>query len=257
MNKLTPLHAGFMGIAIATALFTTGCNKEATDEAAAAAPVTLEAIEDKVTYIVGYNMTKQAQTNGVTFKQEVMAAAIQDVLDGKDPQIAQEEQQKIMMAFQEEQQQKRQAEQTKAAEENLAKSKAFLEANAQKDGVITTESGLQYKVLVSGEEGAAMPAETDTVKVHYHGTLADGTVFDSSVERGEPVSFPVNGVIKGWIEALQLMKVGDKFELAIPPELAYGAGGTGGKIGPNEALVFEVELLEVVDEEEESEAEGE
>lgn len=252
MSKLKPFYTGMMGVAVAAALMTAGCNKEPTTEAAATKEVALDDIESQVTYIVGYNMAKQAQANGVTFKQDVMASAIQDVLDGKDPRIAQEEQQKIMMSFQEQQQQKRQAEESKAAEENLAKSKSFLEENAKKEGVVTTESGLQYKVVTAGEEGAPKPAETDTVKVHYHGTLPDGTVFDSSVERGEPVSFPVNGVIKGWVEALQLMKVGDKFELYIPSELAYGAGGTGGKIGPNQALVFEVELLEV----QKDEAEG-
>lgn len=257
MSKLSPLHTGLVGVALVTALFTAGCNKEAEPAPEAKKEVTLEEIESQVTYIVGYNMAKQAQANGVTFRQDVMAAAIQDVQDGKDPRIAQEEQQKIMMSFQEQQQAKRQEEQAKVAEENLAKSEAFLEEHAKEDGVVTTESGLQYKVLSSGEEGNESPSETDTVKVHYHGTLPDGTVFDSSVERGEPVSFPVNGVIKGWIEGLQLMKVGDKFQLVIPPDLAYGSGGTGGKIGPNQALVFDVELLEIVKEDAESSAESE
>lgn len=252
MSKLSPLHTGFMGMAIAAALFTTGCNKEAEPAPEVKKEVVLDKIESQVTYIVGYNMAKQAKANGVEFDQDVMAAAIQDVLEDKEPRIAQEEQQKIMMSFQEQQQAKRQEEQAKVAEENLAKAQAFLAENAKKDGVITTESGLQYKVLSSGAEDAAKPAATDTVKVHYHGTLINGEMFDSSVERGEPVSFPVNGVIKGWIEGLQLMKEGDKFALYIPPELAYGAGGTGGKIGPNEALVFEVELLEIVKEEESS-----
>lgn len=254
MSKLSPLHSGLVGIAIAAALFTTGCNKEAAPAAEAKKEITLDQIESQVTYIVGYNMAKQAKSNGVEFNQDVMAAAIQDVADDKEPRIAQEEQQKIMMSFQEQQQAKRQAEQDKAGEENLAQSKAFLEENAKKDGVVTTESGLQYKVVSEGPEGGAKPAATDTVKVHYHGTLPDGTVFDSSVDRGEPVSFPVNGVIKGWVEALQLMKVGDKFELFIPSELAYGSGGTGGKIGPNQALKFDVELLEIVKEDAEPEA---
>ena len=256
MSKLTPLNTGLLGVAMVAALCTTGCNKEAKEAAPAAEAkkeVVLDSIENQVTYIVGYNMAKQAQANGVEFKQEVMAAAIEDVLSDKEPRIAKEEQQKIMMSFQEQQQAKRQAEQAKVAEENTAKSQAFLEENGKKDGVITTESGLQYKVLTEGAEDGAKPAATDTVKVHYHGTLIDGTVFDSSVDRGEPVSFPVNGVIKGWIEGLQLMSEGDKFELYIPSDLAYGSGGTGGKIGPNEALVFQVELLEVVKAEEKEE----
>ncbi len=123
------------------------------------------------------------------------------------------------------------------------RAKTFLAANAKKDGVKTTASGLQYKVIKSGT--GKSPKATDTVKVHYHGTLIDGTVFDSSVERGEPVSFPVNGVIPGWTEALQLMKEGDKWQLFIPSKLAYGERGAGAKIGPNATLIFEVELLAV------------
>ena len=127
-------------------------------------------------------------------------------------------------------------------EKNLKAGKAFLAANAKKDGVITTATGLQYKVLKSGT--GASPQKTDTVKVHYHGTLIDGTVFDSSVQRGEPITFPVSDVIPGWTEALQLMKVGDKWQLFIPSSLAYGElSPPGSKIGPNSTLLFEVELL--------------
>lgn len=244
MTKLFTRNRALLGAAMAAVVLTAGCNKEA-EAPKAPAEVTLDSLEKKVTYIVGYNMAKQAEANGVTFQKDVMSQAIQDVLDEKEPRIAQEEQQKIMMSFQEEQQAKREEERTKSAEENLAKAKVFLEENGKKEGVVTTESGLQYKVLQAGAEGAATPKEDDKVKVHYHGTLIDGTVFDSSVDRGEPVSFPVKGVIKGWIEALQLMKVGDKYQLVIPPELAYGASGTSGKIGPNAALIFDVELLEI------------
>jgi FKBP-type peptidyl-prolyl cis-trans isomerase FklB len=118
---------------------------------------------------------------------------------------------------------------------------AFLAENAKKEGVKTTASGLQYKVIKSGT--GESPKPTDTVKVHYHGTLIDGTVFDSSVQRGEPISFPVTGVIPGWVEALQLMKVGDKWQLFIPAKLAYGARSPSPLIGPNSTLIFEVELL--------------
>lgn len=250
------LAAGLATLVLATA----GCGKD--KEAAPAAPeatteVQLEEMVDKVTYIVGFNMATQAKSNGLEFQKDVMAVAIQDVLDGKEPRIAQEEQQKIMMAFQEEQQSKREAERSKLAEANMAKAKAYLEENAKKEGVTVTESGLQYEVLESGEEGAPMPTAEDKVKVHYHGTLVDGEVFDSSVDRGQPVTFPVKGVIQGWIEGLQLMKVGDKFKLTIPPELAYGQNGTAGKIGPNAALVFDVELLEINPGPEEAAAEGE
>jgi FKBP-type peptidyl-prolyl cis-trans isomerase len=109
--------------------------------------------------------------------------------------------------------------------------------------VKTTASGLQYKVMKAGPDGGKSPKATDTVKVHYHGTLIDGTVFDSSVQRGEPISFPLNGVIPGWTEGVQLMKVGDKFQFTIPSALAYGEQGAGGAIGPNSTLIFEVELL--------------
>ena len=117
----------------------------------------------------------------------------------------------------------------------------FTPANASKPGVKTLASGLQYKVIKAGD--GATPKATDTVKTHYHGTLIDGTVFDSSVQRNEPISFPVNGVISGWTEALQLMKVGDKWQLFIPAPLAYGTRGAGADIGPNAVLVFEIELL--------------
>lgn len=241
--KLNVSKAGLLGVTVAAVMFAAGCNEKAEK---APAELTLDTAEKKVTYIVGYNMAKQAQSNGLEFQKDVMSAAIEDVLSEKEPRIAQEEQQKIMMAFQEEQQAKREAERGKAAEENLAKAQEFLAENAKKEGVQVTESGLQYEVLEAVDaEDAAKPTAEDVVKVHYHGTLTDGTVFDSSIDRGEPVSFPVKGVIQGWVEALQLMKVGEKYKLYIPPELGYGEAGTSGKIGPNDALIFEVELLEI------------
>ncbi len=131
----------------------------------------------------------------------------------------------------------------KQAQKNLEEGQAFLEANKAKEGVVTLPSGLQYQILTEGT--GAKPTLESTVKCHYHGTLIDGKVFDSSVDRGEPAEFPVNGVIKGWTEALQLMPVGSKWKLFIPAELAYGERGAGQDIGPNSALIFEVELLEI------------
>lgn len=125
----------------------------------------------------------------------------------------------------------------------LERGRAFLASNAQREGVTTTASGLQYEVLASGD--GASPTATDRVRAHYHGTLIDGTVFDSSVDRGQPFETAVNGVIKGWQEALQLMRVGDKWKLFVPPELAYGEKGAGGAIGSNATLIFEVELLSI------------
>ena len=134
-----------------------------------------------------------------------------------------------------------QSKNSEQAQKNLTQGKTFLAENKTKEGVITTDSGLQYKVLHKGE-GTVHPKASDTVKVHYHGTLIDGTVFDSSVDRGEPISFPLNRVIKGWTEGLQLMTVGDKFRFFIPANLAYGNRSTG-KIGGNSVLIFDVELL--------------
>ncbi|BCD98490.1 FKBP-type peptidyl-prolyl cis-trans isomerase [Marinagarivorans cellulosilyticus] len=244
MKTLFSRKHTFLAAAVTAALMTTGCNKPAEKAVApAAAQTELTSLEQKVTYIVGYRMAKQAQQGEFALDKGVMGMAIQDVADEKEPRIAQEDQQKIMMEFQTQQEAKRKAETDKASAENLAKGKAFLEENAKKDGVKTTESGLQYKVITAVEDAASPKAE-DTVKVHYHGTLIDGTVFDSSVDRGQPVTFPVSGVIQGWVEGLQLMKLGEKYELYIPAELAYGENGTG-PIGPNAALIFEVELIEI------------
>ncbi len=133
------------------------------------------------------------------------------------------------------------AKKAKQQSANLEEGKTFLEENAKREGVTVLESGLQYEVMTQGE--GPVPQATDKVSVHYHGTLINGTVFDSSVERGSPAEFPVTGVIKGWVEALQLMNVGSKWKLFIPSELAYGERGAGGDIGPNTTLIFEVELL--------------
>lgn len=132
----------------------------------------------------------------------------------------------------------------KKGKENVEKGEAFLEENANKDGIQVTESGLQYEVITEGT--GEKPTAESTVKVHYHGTTIDGEVFDSSVESGQPVEFPLNSVIPGWTEGVQLMSVGSKYKLYVPSELAYGARGAGGAIGPNETLIFEVELLEIV-----------
>lgn len=198
--------------------------------------------KQRVSYSIGANIGGNFKRQELDIDVKALAAGITDAVAGKIA-LTEAEMREVMTKFQEEMQTKMMAKQKIDGEANIKKGEEYLTANAKKDGVKTTASGLQYKVIKSGS--GKTPKATDTVKVHYHGTLTDGTVFDSSVERGEPVSFPVNGVIPGWTEALQLMKEGDKWQLTIPSKLAYGEQGAGGKIGPNSVLVFDVELLSI------------
>ena len=171
---------------------------------------------------------------------EAMAQGLMDALQGKASPIADEQ---FREAFQEinDMMQAKEAERAEAA---AAEGEAFLAENAKQDNIVVTESGLQYEILVEGE--GDKPSAESVVSTHYHGTLVDGSVFDSSVERGEPAEFPVNRVIPGWTEALQMMPKGSKWRLYIPHDLAYGPQGSGGKIAPYSALVFEVELLDIL-----------
>ncbi len=190
---------------------------------------------EKVSYSLGVNMASSVKQQGMeTIDAQAVAKAFADVFEGNDLDISEEESMTILQDFFG----KMQAE--KSAKANEA-GVAYLAENGAKEGVITTESGLQYEVIVSGD--GAKPTTADQVTVHYHGMLTDGTVFDSSVDRGQPATFGVTQVIKGWTEALQLMSVGDKWKLTIPSGLAYGDQGAGGMIGPGATLVFEVELL--------------
>lgn len=218
-------------------LVLTGCN--ANQEKS----VKLENHIDQASYGVGLNIGRQLASEDVKVNAEAVAAGIIDAINENEPRIKDDV---IAAAFDKirEEQMRKQA----ALDDEAAKaSKAFLEENAKKDGVTVTDSGLQYEVITAAAEGAASPDANSVVSVHYHGTLTDGTVFDSSVERGSPAEFPVGGVIKGWVEALQLMHVGDKWKLTIPAELAYGAQSPSPLIPANSALVFEVELLEIVE----------
>ena len=203
--------------------------------------VTLETEIDKVSYGIGVDIANNlSQSNLDEVDVQVMAAGINDVLQGAELKLSETEAREIINNYLTNKQNELKA---AAASEGAA----FLAENKTKEGVITTESGLQYEVLVEGN--GPKPSINDQVVTHYHGTLINGEVFDSSVDRGEPVTFPVNGVIQGWTEALQLMSVGSKYKLYIPPYLAYGERGSGPKIGPNTTLVFEVELLEIKDKE--------
>lgn len=191
---------------------------------------------DSVSYGLGVAIGNNLKNSGFdSLKVELMSQALSDVFAGKAT-MKQEEADKIIQGYMMEKEKMK-------GEDNLKKGQAFLEANKSKDGVKTTASGLQYIVMKEG--AGAKPTLNDKVTTHYHGTLIDGTVFDSSVERGQPASFPVSGVIPGWTEALQMMTVGSKYKLFVPANLGYGERGAGGKIGPNSVLVFEVELISI------------
>jgi len=191
--------------------------------------------KQKTSYAVGLDLAAKLNRQELDLDAKAIAAGIADGFAGK-PALTEEEQKAAIMDLQKSAMEKQRA----AVGTNLKAGEAFLTENAKKEGVKVTASGLQYKVIKSGT--GPSPKMTDVVKVHYHGTLIDGTVFDSSVRRNTPATFPVNGVIPGWTEALQLMKVGDKWKLFIPAKLAYGENGPG-PIGPNSVLIFEVELL--------------
>jgi FKBP-type peptidyl-prolyl cis-trans isomerase FklB len=203
----------------------------------------LASLEQKLSYIVGTNLAGQFKRDELKFDVNAFTLAIDDVMSGTESRLSQEQVQAAVETVQQQAQAKQQLAQQAVSDKNKADGLAYLEANANKEGVVITESGLQYKEIVSGE--GEIPTSDKTVVVHYKGTLTDGTVFDSSYDRGEPAEFAVTGVIKGWVEALQLMNVGDKFELTIPSDLAYGTRGSGQSIGPDATLLFDVELIEI------------
>jgi len=190
---------------------------------------------DKVSYALGMNVAQNLVSSGFS---NIDLASFQDgwntVFTGVEPAISVQEANQVL-------QEHFASFESKKVERAKVEGEAFLANNAQRTGVITLESGLQYEVIINGD--GKVPNATNKVKCHYHGTLIDGTVFDSSVERNEPAVFPVGGVIQGWVEALQMMNVGSKWRLFIPPHLAYGSQGAAGAIGPDTTLVFDVELL--------------
>jgi len=226
-------------VGLASAVLIVGCSKE---EKQPDPSTLLQSLEQKVNYTIAQNLANNFKQSGVTIEPETFALALRDVRDGTESRLSDEEMQTVMQTFQEQAMAQREEEQKKIAEENAAAGAKFLEENKAKEGVTTTESGLQYRVITEGT--GAKPAATDTVTVHYSGKLLDGTEFDSSYSRNEPAVFGLNSVIPGWTEGLQLMSEGAKWELVIPSDLAYGPGANG-PIPPNSVLVFEVELLEV------------
>lgn len=211
---------------------------------AQASKVELKDQKDKVSYIIGIQVGMNIKKMGVEVDTDKMAAGIKDAMSGAKPALSEEQVRETMMAAQKEMMAKAQQEMKAMAEKNQKEETAFLAANAKKEGVKTTASGLQYKVIKEGTGKAPKP--TDTVMVNYKGTLPSGEVFDSSEGRG-PATFAVNRVIPGWTEALLLMKEGGKMNVVVPSKLAYGPEGAGEDIGPNQVLIFEVELLSVTE----------
>lgn len=200
---------------------------------------------DKLSYALGMSMGHNFKGTGIkTLNSADFAAGVASVYDGVKPEMTFDEAKRIVNEYFAKLEAEMQAEAAKQGEGNRKNGEAFLTENAKREGIKVTESGLQYEVLESGKGDS--PKASDNVEVHYTGKLIDGTVFDSSVERGVPASFGVTQVIPGWVEALQLMHEGDKWRLYIPSDLAYGPNGAGGVIGPNMTLIFDVELLRVI-----------
>lgn len=207
----------------------------------------LSTYKDSLSYSLGSNIGKNLRQNLMKDSLDIdftkLVQGFEIALKGEKGQLSEEEMQKVMTLFQKDLQAKQELKTKQAAEANLKTANQFLAENAKKPGVKTTASGLQYKIIKEGT--GKRPTKENTVKVHYTGKLIDGKVFDSSVQRGQPVEFKLGGVIPGWTEGLQLIKEGGKIELYIPPNLGYGERGAGQTIPPNSALIFEVELLEV------------
>ncbi len=206
--------------------------------------VELKTEKDKISYAIGLDVGNGLKKNEIDVDADIVARAIKDILAGNKPLMTDEEVKTTITALQKDLQAKQQEKMKALGDKNKKEGEAFLAKNKTKEGVKTLPSGLQYKVITQGK--GKTPKASDTVTVQYRGTLIDGTEFDSSYKRGQPATFPVSGVIKGWTEALQLMKEGSKWQLVIPSDLAYGASGTqGGPIGPNAVLIFEVELVSI------------
>src|SRR5450631_3026313 len=207
----------------------------------------LKTRKEKFSYALGMNIGSGLGTNlkkqSVEVDTNLVSQGLKDSMAGAKTRLTQEEAQAVLTEVQNEINKQRQEKAQEAGTKNKTEGEAYLAANKSKEGVVTLPSGLQYKILTAGT--GPKPAASDTVVCNYRGTLVNGTEFDSSYKRGQPLTFPVGGVIKGWTEALQLMPVGSKWQLFIPPDMAYGDRGAGGDIGPGETLIFEVELISI------------
>ena len=230
-----------IGLALTAALLTAACSQQ--DNTPAEQPVILETTEQRLSYGIAYGLGERLKADGVPLELDAFSAGLRHAFEGEERLLTQEEIGQEMQAYQQSRMAERQAEAELAASNNVAEGEACRAEDAQGEGVMSTESGMYYKVLEAGD--GPTPGAEDTVEVHYRGTLVDGTEFDSSYARGSTATFGLNQVIPGWTEGLQLMPVGSKYEFVIPPELAYGAGGAGQQIGPNATLVFQVELVRI------------
>lgn len=206
-------------------------------------PLALTTQKDKTSYAIGMNFGESLHKQSVEVDTNILVRGMKDALAGGKTLMTDDEARAAITQLQGELRKKQEEKMAQAGEGNAKEGQAFLAANKSKDGVVTLPSGLQYKILQAGT--GEKPTTGDSVVCNYRGTLINGKEFDSSYKRGQPATFPVSGVIKGWTEALQLMPVGSKWQLFVPAELAYGARGAGGDIGPNSTLIFEVELISI------------
>ncbi len=242
MKKITTLALTTLA---STLLLATGCSTNNGNQETAVQSVSIteqSTANEKVGYSLGYMMAEGNKEAVGDLNLDTFEQGFRDGYEGNESALTQEQMQEVLIAYQQEQEEKFVQDMQAQAVENQAEGEAFLAANAQKPGVQVTDSGLQYKVITPGT--GQSPTATDVVEVNYEGKLIDGTVFDSSYERGQPVEFPLNQVIAGWTEGLQLMKEGAKYEFYIPADIAYGEAGNAG-IEPNSTLIFTVELLDV------------
>jgi FKBP-type peptidyl-prolyl cis-trans isomerase FklB len=205
--------------------------------------LTLETQTQKASYSIGIDIGKNFKHSNIEIDLEALTQGVKDAISDSTPKLTEQQMEEAMRQLQQDVLARRNESAKKAGEKNKLEGEAFLAENAKKEGVITLPSGLQYKILKSGD--GKKPQLTDEVTINYRGTLINGTEFDSSYKRGEPTTYAVNGFIAGWIEALQLMPVGSKWQLYVPSNLGYGERGTGGDIGPNATLIFEIELLAI------------
>jgi FKBP-type peptidyl-prolyl cis-trans isomerase FkpA len=238
---MSVLNRSALALAVAAALSVAACQK--TEETKAVKAEDLKTDAQKFGYAIGVDLAKSLKPVKDDVDIKALEAGLDMVFAGSEPVLDDATREQIKNTVAEKLQKKQVEERTAAATKSKAEGEAFLAENGKKEGVKTTASGLQYEVLTEGKGDS--PKATDTVTVHYKGTLINGETFDSSYDRGQPVSFPLQNVIPGWTEGLQLMKPGAKYKFVIPSALAYGERGAGAKIGPNATLVFEVELISI------------